>query len=247
MDFLDIVMELRKRHRIQIPEDDYINLASMNIDGGVSRAADEGHRAREGVSERVSEDRWSEIQRSELHSLLAPLLLAPAMYDTIIIGAGMSRAGGRDSAGVLRPARLHSRAALHDRRAELVLPPPRPRLRRRPARAHELHAQGHEDRSARPAAAATAAVAGTISPSRRSSARRSRFPACGCGSTTTPKRCATKSPGRFRTQVDNFDRLTREIVDYDDLERSARRPSRPARWSARSSPIRCWSRCCSAR
>lgn len=30
MDFLDIVMELRKRHRIQIPEDDYINLASMN-------------------------------------------------------------------------------------------------------------------------------------------------------------------------------------------------------------------------
>jgi acyl carrier protein len=30
MDFLDIVMELRKRHRVQIPEDDYVNLASMN-------------------------------------------------------------------------------------------------------------------------------------------------------------------------------------------------------------------------
>ncbi len=29
MDFLDIVMELRKRYRIQIPEDDYENLASM--------------------------------------------------------------------------------------------------------------------------------------------------------------------------------------------------------------------------
>jgi acyl carrier protein len=29
MDFLDIVMELRKRHRIQIPEDDYVQLASM--------------------------------------------------------------------------------------------------------------------------------------------------------------------------------------------------------------------------
>lgn len=29
MDFLDIVMELRKRHRIQIPEDEYMNLASM--------------------------------------------------------------------------------------------------------------------------------------------------------------------------------------------------------------------------
>lgn len=30
MDFLDIVMELRKRYRIQIPEEDYVELASMN-------------------------------------------------------------------------------------------------------------------------------------------------------------------------------------------------------------------------
>ncbi len=30
MDFLDIVMELRKRYRIQIPEEDYPNLASMD-------------------------------------------------------------------------------------------------------------------------------------------------------------------------------------------------------------------------
>ena len=30
MDFLDIVMELRKRHRIQIREEDYGQLASMN-------------------------------------------------------------------------------------------------------------------------------------------------------------------------------------------------------------------------
>jgi acyl carrier protein len=29
MDFLDIVMELRKRHRIQVPEEDYQHLASM--------------------------------------------------------------------------------------------------------------------------------------------------------------------------------------------------------------------------
>jgi acyl carrier protein len=29
MDFLDIVMELRKRHRIQVPEGDYQQLASM--------------------------------------------------------------------------------------------------------------------------------------------------------------------------------------------------------------------------
>jgi acyl carrier protein len=30
MDFLDIVMELRKRHRVQIPDEDYGNLASMS-------------------------------------------------------------------------------------------------------------------------------------------------------------------------------------------------------------------------
>jgi acyl carrier protein len=29
MDFLDIVMELRKRYRVQIPEDDYVELRSM--------------------------------------------------------------------------------------------------------------------------------------------------------------------------------------------------------------------------
>ena len=29
MDFLDIVMELRKRHRIQVPEADYQHLASL--------------------------------------------------------------------------------------------------------------------------------------------------------------------------------------------------------------------------
>ena len=30
MDFLDIVMELRKRYRIQVPEEDYEKLASMS-------------------------------------------------------------------------------------------------------------------------------------------------------------------------------------------------------------------------
>ena len=30
MDFLDIVMELRKRYRIQIPEDDYLHLATLS-------------------------------------------------------------------------------------------------------------------------------------------------------------------------------------------------------------------------
>jgi len=31
MDFLDIVMELRKRYRVQVPEEDYENLVSMAL------------------------------------------------------------------------------------------------------------------------------------------------------------------------------------------------------------------------
>ena len=30
MDFLDIVMELRKRYRVQVPEDDYVELATVS-------------------------------------------------------------------------------------------------------------------------------------------------------------------------------------------------------------------------
>jgi acyl carrier protein len=30
MDFLDIVMELRKRHKIEVPEEDYMQLATLD-------------------------------------------------------------------------------------------------------------------------------------------------------------------------------------------------------------------------
>lgn len=30
MDFLDIIMELRKRHQIEVPEEDYMKLATLN-------------------------------------------------------------------------------------------------------------------------------------------------------------------------------------------------------------------------
>jgi acyl carrier protein len=30
MDFLDIVMELRKRHQIEVPEEDYMELSTLN-------------------------------------------------------------------------------------------------------------------------------------------------------------------------------------------------------------------------
>ena len=41
-----------------------------------------------------------------------------------------------------------------------------------------------------------------------------------------------KSPARFPQQADNFDRLTREIVEYDDLSERTTPTSRPARWSS---------------
>ena len=170
------------------------------------------------------------------------------MYDTIIIGAGMSRAGGRDSAGVLRPAGLHSRAALHDRRAELVLPAPRPRLRRRPARAHQRHAEGHQDAARSPGCCGSCGCRGTTSRSRRRSARRSPFPACGCDSTTTRDTlrdevaCAFPHAGRQLRPAHRS-----EIVDYDDLERNARRHLGPRGRELDHHASRCWSRCCSAR
>ena len=72
MDFLDIVMELRKRYRIQIPEKDYPQLASMASTVAIwSRA--------------WGRWRWNNsAQNSKLGKKYA------AMYDTIIIGAGMS-------------------------------------------------------------------------------------------------------------------------------------------------------------
>jgi acyl carrier protein len=30
MDFLDIVMELRKRHKVEVPSEDYSHLATLN-------------------------------------------------------------------------------------------------------------------------------------------------------------------------------------------------------------------------
>lgn len=30
MDFLDIIMELRKRHKVEVPEEDYMRLATLN-------------------------------------------------------------------------------------------------------------------------------------------------------------------------------------------------------------------------
>ena len=64
------------------------------------------------------------------------------MYDTIIIGAGMS-----GLAAGIRLAHFGKRVCILERhqrhrRAELLLPPARPHLRRRTARHHQFHPEG---------------------------------------------------------------------------------------------------------
>ncbi len=79
MDFLDIVMELRKRYRIQIPEEDYPHLATMAA-REISRTDHEGH---VGVWKPTAKPRASTSPSLSVG-------LQKIMLDTIIIGAGMS-------------------------------------------------------------------------------------------------------------------------------------------------------------
>ena len=103
MDFLDIVMELRKRYRVQIPEDDYVELATMQSTVELPLAADEGFT--KGLTRRPWTARSARRDRHpsrpvRFDSLAAQrgldccrgrsAQLAMSKYDTIIIGAGMS-------------------------------------------------------------------------------------------------------------------------------------------------------------
>ena len=111
----------------------------------------------------------------------------------------------------------------HDRRAELVLSPARPRLRRRPARGHQLHAQGRQDGPAGPAAAAIAVHVGRLR-ARAAARLGDRLSRRAAASSTTTSSCfATEVARAFPAQSDNFERLL-------DADRRLRRP-RPRRTS----------------
>ena len=116
-------------------------------------------------------------ERSDSTIALSP---ATAMYDTIIIGAGMS-----GLAAGIRLAYYDQRVCILERHTTIGGLNSFYRLRGRDYDVG-LHAvtnftpKGDQEGPARPAAAAAAASAGTTSPSRRRSARRSPFPACGC-------------------------------------------------------------------
>ncbi len=113
------------------------------------------------------------------------------MYDTIIIGAGMSGLAAGIRLAHFDQRVCDSRTPHDDRRAELVLSAPRPQLRRRPARRDQLHAQGHQEGSAGPAACGNCVSRGTtlhISPQIGSADRLPRRH--GCASPTISNSCA---------------------------------------------------------
>ena len=180
MDFLDIVMELRKRYRVQVPEEDYPQLAQHGKHRGLSRTADEGPAkgldalgasALDGAS---GSDPSGFGPCSNHDPTLRPTM---AMYDTIIIGAGMS-----GLAAGIRLAYFDRRVCILERHTTIgglnsFYRRRRPQLRRRPARRDQLHAQRRDERAAGPVAAAVAIVVGRLLRWRRKSARGSRFPA----------------------------------------------------------------------
>ena len=107
MDFLDIVMELRKRYRVQIPEDDYVELASHAEHRTLPGAADEATLHRPDRNRCHHSPPTDPIRKHVRHDHHRRGHVGP---------------GGRHSLGLLRTPRLHSRAAHDDRRAEFLLP-----------------------------------------------------------------------------------------------------------------------------
>ena len=167
------------------------------------------------------------------------------MYDTVIIGAGLSGLAAGIRLAYYDQPRLHPRAAHDDRRAEFVLSARRPQLRRRPARRHQLHAQGRPQGPLARLLRQLRLSLGRFRPgaadrladrvSRREPRVHQRFGRC----------CRAKSPASFPAERDNFRRLLGEIADYDELGSPAADSAREV--GGRHHPTRCWSRCCSAR
>ena len=112
-------MELRKRYRVQVPEEDYPALASMAEHGEVPRAADEGREEVKAEGGRPGCSRMSKTADTALRpglisrlSLIPnPQSLIPFPCTTPLSSGRACRAGGGDPPGPLRPAGLHPRAS----------------------------------------------------------------------------------------------------------------------------------------
>jgi len=141
------------------------------------------------------------------------------MYDTIIIGAGMS-----GLAAGIRLAYYDQRVCILERHYTIgglnsFYRLPRTRLRRRPARPYQCHAEGTKTgplaRLLRPAQDALGRLRD------RAAARlRDRLPRRAAAVRQQFAHASRRSCLRIPREADNFDRLTKEIVAYDDLSES---------------------------
>ena len=171
------------------------------------------------------------------------------MYDTIIIGAGMS-----GLAAGIRLAHYDRRVCILERHSTIgglnsFYRPRRPDLRRRTARDHQLRAQGARGKVRWPGCCGSCGWPGTNSRWRRSSARPSCFPACSCEFSNDFEPAgvggrAGSFPRQIRTTSAGW---SPALADYDQFGRAGGQPLGPRGASAASSTIRCWSRCSFAR
>ena len=216
MDFLDIVMELRKRYRVQIPEDDYINLASMNSTVTYLEPLMKDIEREKGVSRGVrSEDRGA---RFEFCNSLAPRSsLLALMYDTIIIGAGMS-----GLAAGIRLAYYDQRVCILERHYTIGGLNSFYRLRGR-----DYDVGLHALTNFTPKGTKTGPLARLLRQLRIALGRLRDRAAARLGDCLSRRaaavrqriatRCASEVACAFPHEADNFDRLASEIVAYDDL------------------------------
>ena len=220
MDFLDIVMELRKRHRIQIPEDDYINLASMNstVTYLEPLMRDMSARKCKQAGSYPEGTRHGARSKTRICFLLpAPRSQLPAsMYDTVIIGAGMS-----GLAAGIRLAYYDQRVCILERHYTIGGLNSFYRLRGRDydVGLHALTNFTPKGTKTGPLARLLAPIAlrwddFAIAPQLGSEIA---FPGVRLRFDNDAQTLRDEVAWAFPREADNFDRLTREIVEYDDL------------------------------
>ena len=199
-------------------------------------------------SSRACRSRLAPPRRSLRLMAIRRLVGNDSCYDTIIIGAGMS-----GLAAGIRLAYYDQRVCILERHTTIgglnsFYRLRRPQLRRRPARRHELHAQGHASKGPLARLLRQLRFAGKISRLSPQLGSAIAFPGVRAAIQQRLRVLAVRSAtARFPREKDNFQRLLRRDRRLRRSERARLPTSRPVRSSVRSSAIRCWSRCCSAR
>ena len=169
------------------------------------------------------------------------------MYDTIIIGAGMS-----GLAAGIRLAHFGKRVCILERHSAIG---GLNSFYRQRGRTYDvgLHAltnyapKGTRQRSAGPAAAAASPGLGGMGAGAAAWLGHCRFPAPRCSSPTTSSCSKPRCGGSFPAQIDNLRRLVRELRDYDQFGQAGAGRSARQVLGEHHRRAAAWSRCFSAR